>query len=61
VTVQARNFNAIVPIELVLTPDTGPSVKVLAQINNVAANPATVMVPVGFPVNTPVAVNAWRR
>jgi len=45
----------------VLTPDTGPSVKVLAQINNVAANPATVMVPVGFPVNTPVAVNAWRR
>jgi len=61
VTVQARNFNAIVPIEVVLTPDTGPSIVVQAQIDNATANPATVTVPVGFPVNTPVAVNAWRR
>ena len=61
VVVQARNFNAVVPIEVVLTPDSGPSITLQASIDNAAANPATVTVPVGFPVNTPVAVNAWRR
>jgi hypothetical protein len=61
VTVQARNFNEVVPIEVVLTPDTGPSTVVPANIDNAAVNPATVAVPVGFPVNTPVAVQVWRR
>jgi hypothetical protein len=61
ITVQARNFNAVVPIDVVLTPDSGAVIKVQAQIDNAAANPATVTVPVTFPVNTPVAVNAWTR
>ena len=36
----------------------GPAQEV---ITNSVANPATVTVPVGFPINTPVAVNAWIR
>lgn len=61
ITVQARNFNTVVPIDVVLTPDSGAVVRVQTQINNAAANPATVTVPVTFPVNTPVTVNAWTR
>ena len=61
VVVQARNLGGIVPIEVVLTPHTGPAIKVQTNINNSVANPATVTVPVGFPINTPVAVNAWIR
>lgn len=59
--VQARNLGGIVAIEVVLTPHTGPAIKVQTNINNSVANPATVTVPVGFPINTPVAVNAWIR
>ena len=61
VIVQARNFNAVLPIEVVLTPDSGPGTVVQANIDNAAANPATVTVPVGFPINTPVAVHVWRK
>src|SRR5439155_10472510 len=61
ITVQARNFKANVAIEVVLTPDNGPSQSVKASIDNIAAGPASVKVPVTFPVNTPVAVNAWIR
>jgi hypothetical protein len=61
VTVQAKNFKAVVPIEVVLTPDNGPSLKLQAQIDNTAANPASLAVPVTFPINTPVTVNAWIR
>jgi len=61
ITVQARNFKAVVPIEVVLTPDNGPGTSVKAQIDNAAANPAIVKVPVTFPLNTPVTVNAWIR
>ena len=61
IVVQARNFNAQLPIDVVLTPDTGVRVTVQAQIDNAAANPATITVPVTFPVNTPVVVNAWTR
>jgi hypothetical protein len=61
IVVQARNLGGVVPVEVVLTPNTGPAIKVQAQINNAAANPATVSVPVTFPINTPVTVNAWIR
>jgi hypothetical protein len=61
VTVQARNFSTLVPIEVVLTPNSGLPQKYTAQIDNAAANPATVTVPVAFPINTPVTVQAWVR
>jgi hypothetical protein len=56
IVVQARHFNAAIPIEVVLTPHTSAATKIQATINNAAANPATITVPVTLPVNTPVAV-----
>jgi hypothetical protein len=61
IVVQARDFNTTVPIEVMLTPDTGAPKKFTAQIDNAAANPASVSVPVSFPINTPVTVQAWVR
>lgn len=61
ITIQARNFGAVVPVEIVLTPNEGAPIKVNAQISNVAANPATAAVSVAFPINTPVNVAAWVR
>jgi hypothetical protein len=61
VTIQARDFNAEVPINVVLTPDTGRPQVYSVTITNIAANPATITVPVTLPVNTLVTVNAWTR
>jgi len=60
VTVQARNFNALVPIRVVLTPDNGPSSSYDTNIDN-TVSPALVTVPVVVPVNVQVHVNAWTR
>jgi len=62
VTVQARDFNASVPISLVLTPESGLPQIYTTNINNIAgSNPASVTIPVTLPVNTLVTVNAWTR
>lgn len=61
VTVQARNFGASVNIRVVLTPAAGDPISYDAAIDNQGANPAQVVVPVGLPLNTVVAVNAWTR
>jgi hypothetical protein len=61
VTVQARDFNALVPIDVVLTPDNGISATYAATIDNQAANPAQVVVNVVVPVNVQTAVHAWTR
>jgi len=61
VTVQASNFNGVVPIRVVLTPDHGPNSSYDAQIDNTTVNPASVTVPVVVPVNEQVQVNAWTR
>jgi hypothetical protein len=61
VKVQARNFNTVVPIKVVLTPDNGPQTSFLAQIDNKTTNPAQVTVDVVVPVNVQVTVNAWTR
>jgi len=61
VTVQARNFNALVPIRLALTPDSGPGSSYDTQIDNTSVDPASVTVPVVVPVNVQVQVNAWTR
>ncbi len=62
VKVKARNFGAVIPLEIVLTPDSG--VPVIAQVvidNTSQHNPAEVSVPVTFPVNVGVTVSAWAR
>ena len=61
ITVQARNFSTNVAIRVVLTPAAGDPISYDTNINNTASNPAQVVVPVGIPINTVVAVNAWTR
>ncbi len=61
VTVQARNFGTKIPVEVVLTPDSGLPVVAQVEIDNTTVNPAKLAVPVTFPVNVGVTVNAWAR
>jgi len=61
VTVQARDFNRIVPITVLLTPDSGDPVAFSASIDNSSVNPAQTVVPVTLPTNTRTTVSAWRR
>ena len=60
-TVQARDFTGLVPIEVVVTPQNGNPTTVMSQIDMAAGNPATVDVLVEIPANTTAFVNAWRR
>jgi len=61
VRVQASDWNRVVPIRVVLTPDSGAPVQFDAEINNTAQNPAVADVPVTVPVNTLVTVHCWTR
>jgi hypothetical protein len=61
VRVRALNFARNVPIRLTLTPDSGEVRTFDAEIDNSAANPATVEVPVTVPVNTVVTIHCWTR
>jgi hypothetical protein len=61
VTVQARGFNAVVPISVVLTPDSGRPLVYQTTIDNQASDPAQAIVDVTVPVNVVVSVNAWTR
>lgn len=61
VTVQARDFNAVVLVDVLLTPESGASVKYQTNIDNTVVNPATAVVNVVVPVNTVVNVKAWTR
>jgi hypothetical protein len=61
VRVQASDWNRVVPIRVVLTPDSGAPVQFDAEIDNTAQNPALADVPVTVPVNTPVTVHCWTR
>ncbi len=61
VKIRARDFGKVVPIRITLTPDTGNKVVVEAEIDNTVNNPATVEVPVTFPVNAKVTVHVWTR
>ncbi|MCA9449811.1 MAG: hypothetical protein KC931_22005, partial [Candidatus Omnitrophica bacterium] len=61
VRVQGRDFVGLVPITVILTPDSGSSVIEDATIDMSGGNPSEVSLMMGFPVNTPVAVNAFTR
>ena len=61
VKIRASNFGRVVPISVILTPNSGPRQVIDAEIDNTTANPAVVEVPVTFPVNTLVTVHAWTR
>jgi hypothetical protein len=62
VTVQAKNFNAMVTNLVVLTPENGPRTIYTNIIDNRVPNiPATGNVTVGLPVNTIVTISTWTR
>jgi hypothetical protein len=61
VTVQARDFTGVVPINVVLTPENGAPTTYPAQIDMSSGNPATTTVNVVLPVNVRTVVNAWTR
>jgi len=62
VTLRAKDFDADVPVRITLTPDSGTRIVIDTNIvNTAAANPATLVIPVGLPANTPVTINAWTR
>jgi hypothetical protein len=61
IVVQASHFSGIVPIEVVLTPDTGDPLVYPANIDMSAGNPAQVSVPVDIPANVTIRVSAWTK
>jgi len=61
VTVRARHFTGLVPIDVVLTPDNGDRVIYPAEIDMSQGNPAQVVVNVEVPVNVNTRVAVWTR
>lgn len=61
VKVRARDLGQVVPLRLVLTPESGASRSYDFDINNAAANPAEATVTVEFPANTATHVAVWTR
>lgn len=61
VTLRAANFGTKVPVEIVVTPVNGPRVTVLAEIDNSTVNPASTVVSVPFPGNSPARLDVWAR
>ena len=61
VTVQARDFTGIVPIAVVLTPDSGERVVYEVEIDMRGGDVAQVVVDVELPINNVTRVHAWTR
>ncbi|MBI1826326.1 MAG: hypothetical protein HY287_02795 [Planctomycetes bacterium] len=61
VTVRARHFTGIVPIDVVLTPDNGDRTVYPAEINMGQGDPAQVIVNVEVPINSATRVEVWTR
>lgn len=61
VKVQARDFNSLVPVRVVLTPDNGTQLTYDGTIDNRTESPAQGSVNVNMPVNVLVTVSVWTR
>ncbi len=61
VVVQAKNFGSIVPINVVLTPESGDPIIFPANIDNTTKNPASATINLTIPINVPVTLHAWTR
>jgi hypothetical protein len=60
ITVRASGFSGVVPISVVVTPDSGNRIVVDAEINADVA-PAETTVNVDLPQNVTVRIHAWTR
>jgi hypothetical protein len=61
VRVQARNFANDVPIQVIVTPENGPSRTFSTNISLLSGNPPNVAVNVTIPLGTVNRINAWTR
>lgn len=61
IRVRARDFGQVVPIRVVLTPDSGPSSTFDSQIDNSGVNPVEATVDVTFPANVLTRVSVFTR
>ena len=61
VRIQARDFQGIVPISVVVTPENGPSTTYAAEISMGAGPVAETNLTVAIPPNTVTRINAWTR
>lgn len=61
VIVEGADFTGIIPISVVLTPDSGEPVEYQANLDMTGGSPAQVTVSVVFPVNVTTRVSAWTR
>ncbi len=61
IKVRAENFGALLPINVVLTPEEGERIVYSATIDNATSNPATNVINVAIPANVVVRVNAWTQ
>lgn len=61
VRIRANGWGRVVPIQVVLTPDSGPPTQVNAEISNPGPAAAVVDVPVVLPINTLVTIHCWTR
>ncbi len=62
IKVQARDFNATVPITVMLTPDHGTPLVYTSKIENTGTqNPATISVDVVLPVNEQTTVSVYSK
>jgi hypothetical protein len=59
VTVRAHDFQGLVAVAIVITPDSGDPVTYPAQIDMDGGNPSQVTVNVQIPANTVTHVRAW--
>lgn len=61
VTVQGTDFTGLVPISVVLTPESGAPIVIDTDLDMSQGNPSSVTVDVTLPINTLIHVNAWTR
>jgi hypothetical protein len=61
ITVQAKNFNSIVPLVAVVTPEAGDRTTYNFDIDNTAAGAATGSVQVQIPAGVSTRIDVWTR
>jgi len=61
VQVQAKNFNAVVPLVAVVTPEAGERTTYNFDIDNTAGTPTTGTVQVQIPAGVSTRIDVWTR